>query len=99
MWHKANVTNITHDAETGMFEAYVTIDQNDVQTNHVVQVPGPISTPFETLRPWLIRVALDKRRKGQFEFRQAPAKSKPAELHRKLFSGPSLLDQLLGRAA
>jgi len=99
MWYKANITNISHDAERSVFEAYVTIEQDDVISSHVVYVPGPISLPFEKLRPALVQAALDRRRNGQFEFRQSKRESKPAELHRKLFSGPSLLDQLLGRAA
>ncbi|MCK0151762.1 hypothetical protein MWU54_17090 [Marivita sp. S6314] len=99
MWYKANATQITHDAETGMFEANVTLEKDGVTTGHVVQVPGPISTPFEALRPALIQAAIGKRHSGRFEFRQENRPSVQEELVDALFSGPSLLDTVLGRAA
>lgn len=99
MWYKANATQIAHDAETGLFEANVTLEKDNVTTGHVVQVPGPISTPFKVLRPALIQAAISKRRDGQFHFRQETGQSPHQKLYDAHFSGPSPLDDILGRAA
>ena len=99
MWYNANTTNISHDAKTGMFEANVTLEKDDVVTGHVVQVAGPISTPFQTLRPALIQAAIAKRVRGQFEFRQVKREGPIEKLHNEILSRQTLLDDLLRRAA
>lgn len=99
MPYNVNPTSIIHEAETGMFEAHVTVEGPDGTTCHVVQVPGPISMPFEALRPALIRAAIDRNKAGRFEFRVTREESPGETAYRKLFSGSGLLDRFLGRAA
>ena len=99
MPYTANATNIIHEAHSGMFEAHVTVESALGTTCHVVHVPGPISMPFEALRPALIRSAIDQHKKGQFVSRVVPADSPGVLAYRNLFSAPSLLDKFFGRAA
>jgi hypothetical protein len=99
MTYKANPTNIVHEAETGMFEANVTIESDGCTTCHVVQVPGPISMPYKMLRPALIRAAGEQRKAGRFDFRVTQEETPGVKTYRQLFTAPSLLDSFLGRAA
>ncbi len=99
MPYKANATSIIHEAETGMFEAQVTVESALGKTSHVVHVPGPISMPFEALRPALIRSAIDQHKKGRFVSRLVSSESPGVTAYSNLFSGPSLLDKFFGRAA
>jgi|SRR6056297_3196069 len=95
----ANTFNITHDAESGMFEAHVTLDEGKVTTHHIVCVPGHISVSYRMLRPALITAAKAQRNSGRFFSRIDRNNSIADRVHETAFAGPSLLDQLLGRAA
>lgn len=99
MPYQANPTSIIHEAETGMFEATVSVESALGITHHVVHVPGPISMPFEALRPALIRNAIDQHKAGRFITRKAPIENPGVIAYRNLFSGPNLLDKFFGRAA
>ena len=99
MFCKANPTNIVHEAETGMFEAHVTVESDTGTTYHLVQVPGPISMPYETLHPQLVRIAIRQHQSGQFHSRVTRMETPGEAAYRTLFKGPSMLDRLLGHAA
>ena len=99
MSSKTHIQNVFHDAETGMFEAYVTIKDVGVTTSHIVHVPGPISLGYEMLRPALIRAAETKRKSGQFDFRQTEHASVAERVYASLFSAANPLDDILARAA
>lgn len=96
---KAHITGIFHDAETGMFEACVTLEGKNRTTCHVVAFPGHISAPFKFIRPAAIKAAKAQRGAGLFVSQTRPSHSQSACTHDELFSQPSLLDQILGRAA
>lgn len=99
MPYKAHPTCLIHEAETGMFEASVTLEGEHGTTCHVVQVPGPISMPFAALRAALIRAAVEQRKSGRFAYRVIREETAGEAAHRRLFSGHSLLDRFLGHAA
>lgn len=99
MFCKANPSNIVHEAETGMFEAHVTVESDKGVTCHVVHVPGAISIPFDVLRPQLVGIAIRQHNAGIFETRLTRVETDTDAAYRKLFAGPSLLDRLLGHAA
>ena len=99
MPYKSNITTLLHEAENSMFEAHVTVESAFGKTCHVVHVPGPISMPYEALRPALIRNAVDQHKAGRFVSRVVSVDSPGVIAYRNLFSGPSLLDKFFGRAA
>ncbi|MGX9355599.1 hypothetical protein ACS3SW_10695 [Roseobacteraceae bacterium S113] len=101
---RANVKNVFHNAETGQFEADVTIFQGGVAKTVQASIMAPISAEYDTIRPALIRAAQGQLHANKSTMtRKTMAKAMPNRteemLERILFAQPNYLEQILHRAA
>ncbi|MGY3438202.1 MULTISPECIES: hypothetical protein [unclassified Marinovum] len=99
---KTRITDAHHNAETGCFEAHVTLMEGTDSFTYTVEVPAPIDRDYDEVKAALITAARRVHRPGDCTLTKRRVEEALPDRHedianRILFARPNFLEQILVR--